>query len=82
MVFVSGYGSFSSTWRGTFSLYYVAAHVLQHGAGNAWAKLRARRRAGRTVIYKKEFCARVLPFFVSLFSRWPDPSWGPDLNKN
>ena len=36
----------SSTWRGTFPLRFVAAHMLQHGAGNVWARLRARKRAG------------------------------------
>ena len=36
----------SSTRQGTFPLRFVAAHVLQHGAGNVWARLRARGRAG------------------------------------
>ena len=36
---------FSSTWRGTFSLRFVAAHVL-HGAGNSYGRVRARGRAG------------------------------------
>ncbi len=37
---------FSSTRQGTFPLRFVAAHVLQHGAGNSWARLCARERAG------------------------------------
>ena len=36
---------FSSTRRGTFPLRFVAAHVLQHGAGNNWPRLCARGRA-------------------------------------
>jgi len=36
---------FSSPQRGTFPLRFVAAHVLQHGAGNNWPRLCARGRA-------------------------------------
>ena len=37
---------FFSTRQGTFPLRFVAAHVLQHCAGNSWGRFRARGRAG------------------------------------
>ena len=52
-VLTNGFGGFVawvlfhlSTRRGTFSLHFVAAHVLQHGAGNSYGRFRALIRTG------------------------------------